>query len=254
MAWRVRRLLTSGGRTARGAGLLAAAVVAIVAVGGCGGGGEAVVATVGRDAITKGILDHWMAVVAAREYEAAPSAPLPNWVRPDPPKYTACVAHLESQSRALSTSVTADRYKAQCKRQYDELRDLVVGSLITAEWLIGEGEKRGMKVTDGEARRRLAEVTKNQFGSEAAFHKYLKFSGETVADQLFRARIKLFSFKIEAQEMARGQSTREHELAYAKFIEAFPKEWTARTSCSKEYVVPNCRQYKGATAPAIKLL
>lgn len=253
MTPRMHKAVVGRSRAFRSCAAIAFAIATSVGASGCGGG-EAVVASVGTHAITAGMLEHWISVVAAREHEAIPSAPVPQWVRPDPPKYTACVAHLEGKSGAARTPAAAAQFKVQCARQYEELRELVLGSLITAEWLIGEGERRGMKVSESEARRRLAEVTKNQFGSETAFRKYLQFSGETLSDQLFRARIKLFSFKIEAQVLATGHSTREQEIAYAKFTEAFPREWAARTNCRKGFVVANCRQYKGASAPAMKLL
>lgn len=243
-----------GSRTARAIGI-AGVLAAAALIAGCGAGTSAnTVASVGANTITKAMLDHWVSVVAVRQYESIPGGPVPGWVRPDPPTYAACIDHLEASAGGSRRPAVLAGYKAGCERQYRELRRLVLDSLITGEWLIGEGERRGMRVSDGEERRRLAEVERNAFGGEAKFQRYLALTGETVADQLFRARIKLFTFKIEHQVMASGHSTREGELAFARFINAFPRQWAARTSCRQGYVVPNCKQYKGPVAPAINLL
>jgi hypothetical protein len=42
-------------------------------------------------------------------------------------------------------------------------------------------------------------------------------------------------------------STRE-QAALTKFVKEFKKNWTAKTDCQPEYVVPDCKQYKAPKA------
>jgi hypothetical protein len=35
----------------------------------------------------------------------------------------------------------------------------------------------------------------------------------------------------------------------SKFYHEFPKRWAAQTNCSPEYIIPECKQYKGTQEP-----
>jgi hypothetical protein len=243
-------------------GLIVGGVVlmTVANVTGCGSGGMSAdtVAQVRTHVITRAVLDHWIAVLARREYEAVPAAPVPEGIVPDPPRYSRCIARMKStaseSAAAVSAAATSVEYGSQCAQQYATLRQLALGSLITGEWLIAEGEQRGFTVSDKEAEQRRETVRKNQFRSEAEFQKYMTYTGETLSDQLFRARIKLFSAKIYHQIMAQGHTAAEHLRAFASFAERFARTWADKTSCRSGYVVPNCSEYKGQTPPETKLL
>lgn len=225
------------------------AIGAIVAISGCGGGtgSSAVVAHVGGQAITQGYLDHWMAVIARRQYEATPRGAVPAGVVPDPPNYKACAAFLRAET---PTSATAGSLVRQCATEYRSLRGLALGSVITGYWLIDEGKARGFAVTDAEVDRRVAGIVQREYGGEAKFRRYLRITGETEADQRFRARIKLFSAKIEHELLADGSGGQ----AYLRFAEEFPKKWAPKTTCKAGFVVPNCSEYRGSLKPEAKLL
>lgn len=231
--------------------------IALSVAPGCAGASRTAtaVATVGRTPITRGELDHWIAVLARREYEAVPKGPVPSGVVPDPPRYTACMAYLRARPATVgggSTSLTTKQLVAQCRDQYTALRELALGSLITGDWLIGEGDERGFKVTATEVSQRVAEVTGREFTNRAAFERYLSYTGETLADERLRSRIKLFSAKIEAQLLKGGAQAQQR--AYAKFNAELPLKWAKRTTCLPGYVVPNCKEYRGSAKPEPKLL
>ena len=57
-----------------------------------------------------------------------------------------------SRPRA-SRSTTDAQLKAQCKQQYEQLRDQVLQLLISFEWIEGEAEEQGVKVTDAEVKK-----------------------------------------------------------------------------------------------------
>jgi hypothetical protein len=48
-------------------------------------------------------------------------------------------------------------------------------------------------------------------------------------------------------------TAQQRQRAIAKFAEYLPpgKQWAAKTTCSKGYVVSACREYRGPLAPSI---
>lgn len=241
-------------RTIKIAGAAVAAGVLVLAGAGCGGS-PAVVAVVGGKAITKASFDHWMEVAAVRDYQPMPTAPVPKGVLPDPPTYTACIAHLAAIA-PHSVGVappTRGQLKQQCAQQYTALREQVLSSLISAEWLIGEGEARGLKALPSEILKRSERLRKSDFANNKAFQRYLKYTGETWADRLFRSKIKVYSEKIE-HELTNPHNPQATARALGAFSNQLVKRWPPKTSCRPHYIIPDCRQYKGPTTPEIRLL
>ncbi len=231
----------------RWATLLGLTGALVVGISGCGsaGGSSEVVVDVNGAKVTSAMFTHWLSVAAVRDYELTPSKPVPKWVIPDPPHFNECATHLpQILHQAPTPSLTASQRKAQCASRYRSLREQVLSGLITGEWYIAEGKRRGLTATDSEVRKRFERVRINLFGSVAAFNRYLHYSGETVADQMFRSRIKVYSEKIEHQ-LAPAGNPRAGKQTYPEFFRSFTRRWVARTNCSPGYVVPECRQYRG---------
>jgi len=201
--------------------------------------------------IAKGTFEHWMHVTASRDYELRPRHPVPSWTLPDAPQYTRCIAHLKATAGTLASAPPGTpeaSLKKLCEQRYEELRQQVLGSLISGEWLIGEGETLGLTATQKAIEQRMERARRNGYHSEAEFQRDLSLAGETVADQLFRSKIKVFSEAIERRYTSKGAP------ALQALISGLPKRWAAKTSCRPGYIVPNCRQYKGPTPPEIQLL
>lgn len=245
-------------RTIKGLGAACAALLSAVGIAACGSGmrSRAVIEVRGH-AISRAAFAHWMSVTAIRDYELLPRGPVPSWVLPDPPHYKICIAHLRAATSPGSASAprpTSIAAKTQCQRRFRELRRQVLTSLTTAEWLISEGEELGLKVTAADVRARFETAKKNLFANEAAFRRYLANTGETVADQLFRAEVKVYSARLEERVRAELRAGKIGQRALARRATGFPRKWAAETSCSSGYVLPNCKQYKGASPPATEVL
>jgi hypothetical protein len=130
----------------------------------------------------------------------------------------------------------------------------VLDSLTTAEWLISEARELGFTASPAEVKAHFESTRRNLFPSEAVFQKYLTYTGETLADQLFRSEIKVYSAKLEQRarsRLARGEIS---QSALASQAASLPLKWRSRTTCSTGYVLPNCREYKGTAAPTTELL
>lgn len=240
---------------------LAAGAVALAAAGagGCAGSARTtVVAEVHGHAITRAMLDHWTHVTAIRDFRLTPLAPVPRWVLPDPPAYTRCVAHLElvaHRPAAPRPIPTAAQLKAQCRQQYAILRRQVLDSLITGEWLISEGEARGLRPPRSAFAQWFERLWRSELTTRARLGKYMAATGETLSDIRFRAKIKAYSTAIEGQYgLTLGAYRPRLERRYVRFLATLPEKWARMTSCRRGYVVPNCRQYRGPIPPRIELL
>jgi foldase protein PrsA len=187
---------------------LGAVFFALVGLSACGGGipGNAVV-QVGGNSITKTTYDHWISVAAASSATTTGNVAKP--VVPEPPAYTACIAHLEATAAKPAkgqAKPTAAQLKSECEQQYKSLQQEVLGFLISSEWVLGEGNSLGVKVSDKEVRKQFETIKSQQFPKPAEFEKFLATSGQTVSDLLLRVKLNLLSSKIQ-QHVVKAKST-----------------------------------------------
>jgi hypothetical protein len=102
-------------------------------------------------------------------------------------------------------------------------------------------------------RSRVERVLMQEFGGLAGFERDRNFIGETFADEMFRSTFKIYSEKMEAPfRTQNGTLSTRRARIFAAWVEAFPRRWAARTTCSPGYVVPNCREYRGPDTPRIR--
>ncbi len=226
---------------------LGAVIVAVVGLAACGGSGMPgdTVVQVGGSSITKATLDHWTSVEAILAYDTNPKQPVPKGVVPVPPSYTACIAYLEAtapKSAKGQSKLTAAQLKSQCQQHYEELQQHILGILINFDWLAGESADQGIKVTDEEVKRQFTRFKHEQFRTEAAFQRFLGFTGESLSDELLIMKRNLLTEEIAQKVIEKKGLTAQQQQQAGK---AFVKKWTARTNCRAGYVVPGCKQYKG---------
>ena len=160
---------------------------------GCGEGipGNAV-AEVDGTAIEKADFEHWLNI-------AAKSSGQPNAAVPKPPDFKACIAQAKKTAAKPAEGQpkqTEADFKKQCKQQYDQLREQVLGLLISFEWIQREAEEQGVKVTDAEVKKSFEQQKKQSFPKDADYEKFLKDSGQTEADVMMRVRLDVLSNKI----------------------------------------------------------
>jgi foldase protein PrsA len=147
------------------------------------------VAKIGDTVITKDQFNHWLN--AAAHGSAAPGS---NVTVPDPPNFTRCVANQAKQPvpKGAKKPTTA-QLKTQCKQQYDALKQQVMQFLVSAEWIQQEADKQGVKVSDKEVQKQFQDQKKQSFQKEDDYQKFLKNSGMTEADLLFRVKLDVIS-------------------------------------------------------------
>lgn len=183
---------------------LAAVFFAAAGLAACGGIPGNAVVQVDGNSITKATFDHWMAVAAASTASQAGG----KAVLPEPPQYTACIAHLQAiapkPAKGQSPPSTA-QLKSQCEQQYKSLQQEVLGFLISAEWVIREAGHLGVKISDQEVKKEFEKIKSQQFPKAAEFQKFLATSGQTISDLLLRVKLNLVSAKIQ-QKIAKTKA------------------------------------------------
>ncbi len=182
----------------RGLAALGAALFVVVGVSACGGiPGDAVV-SVGGTPITKSQFNHWMAIAAAGSAASEPGKTASKPPVPEPPDFTACIAHLEAAAAKTGKSKPNPAlYKSQCEQQYSAYKQEVLNFLISSQWVISEAAEQGVNVSDAEVKKQFDTLKSQQFPKESAYHEFLAHTGETEADLLMRVRLQLLARKIQ---------------------------------------------------------
>ena len=176
--------------------LLAALSLGLIA---CGGDDNEIpgnaVAQVGDASVTKEDFEHWLDVSVA----STASQGGQKIVLGTPPDFAECVAakKKEAPEPAKGQPTTTDeQYKDQCEQQYDAARDQVMSFLLSAEWIEQEAAERDISVTDEEIQKDFEETKKQSFPKESDYEEFLKTSGMSEDDVLFRIRLETLSNKL----------------------------------------------------------
>ncbi len=176
---------------------LGAVLFALVGLSACGGIPSDAVVQVNGKPITKTAFNHWMGIAAI----STATAPGGKAVIPEPPDFSACIAHLAATAPKAKgeAAPTTSKLKYECEVQYKALQQEVLGFLISSEWVLGEAEALGVKVSDSEVQKQFEKIKNEQFPKAAEFEKFLSSSGQTVSDLLLRVKLNMLSQKIQAK-------------------------------------------------------
>lgn len=189
------------------------AVFFALVVTGCGGSvPEGSIAKVDNLTIAKSTYDRWFTTASTSQ---------PGATAPDPPTFTKCVA---AKVKAAPEPVKGQPkpkesdYVKQCQQEYDQLKQQVLTFLIRSTWLEAEGAKLGVKVSDAEAKAAFEKARKQAFPKTADYVKFLKTSGQTEADLVYRQSVQLLEQKITNKVQADSKKISDKDIAdyYAK--------------------------------------
>ena len=169
------------------------AALCAVAVAGCGGDDvpSDAVAKVGDTVVTKQAFDRWYASAAqGQRQQGGPP------VAPDPPRFTKCVAAVKQQQPKGAGAPKDSELKKQCKQGYEQLKQQVMQFLIQSQWVQQEAEQQDVKVSDTEVRRLFEDQKKQAFPKEKDYKKFLRTSGSSEQDILFRVKLDALQTKL----------------------------------------------------------
>jgi foldase protein PrsA len=204
---------------------LGAVLFALVALSACGGGipSNAVVQVDGKP-ITKETYGHWLNVAAASSTATTGGA---KPVVPVPPNYTACIAHLVAiapKPTKAQPAPTPAQLKSECEAQYKSLQQEVLGFLISSNWVLGEANSLGVKISDAEVKKQFEKIKTQQFPKAAEFQKFLTNSGQTVSDLLLRVKLNLLSSKIQQKIIKEKSKVTQAQIS--KYYNNNPKRFS----------------------------
>ena len=166
---------------------LGAFFVLTVALSACGSSltGNSVAVVAGNPVGTQAF-NHWMYVAAKGQSASSPGQPVivPN----DPPNFASCIAQARQKIPTLAKT-PAKTLKADCMNLFSSLSSQVMDFLIKAYWYQADAHKLGINVTDAQVQKAFASAKKQQFSTAAQFDAFLKSTGQTMQDIVFRVRV-----------------------------------------------------------------
>jgi foldase protein PrsA len=166
---------------------LTVATLGVAALAGCGNDVPAgAVAKVGDSTITQEKFDKWLEIAGKGQGQAAGAAA----TVPDPPEFTKCVEAKKKTPVPKGQQKPSDAaLKKQCQTEYDAIKREVMQFLIQGEWVQQEADKRGVKVKESELKKALEDQKKQVFPNDKQYQQFLKTSGMTEEDVLFRVKL-----------------------------------------------------------------
>ena len=116
----------------------------------------------------------------------------------------------------------------------------VMGFLISSDWVIDEAARLGISLSEATVRRRFDHIRDQQFPDRREFRRFLRASGQTIADLLMRVRLNILSSAIQRRVAASAEGAKAKERALSEFIKGFKARWQAQTVCVPAFTVLDC--------------
>jgi hypothetical protein len=185
------------------------------------------VATVVGKPISRQEFNHWMVMTARAQ-------PGPLVVAIDPPRFDHCIA----QARAGLPSLRHDSTRAlrkDCKELFRNVSNVVLDFLISADWHEAEAARDGILITTEQVDRAFAAQRQELFPKPSQFTRFLRRSGQTVADIKFRVRATLVLTALQKAE----------RLSADALDTEMTRRFKSHTACARFYVMSDCGRVAG---------
>jgi foldase protein PrsA len=106
----------------------------------------------------------------------------------DPPSFATCIAQARKEIPSLAKTPTKT-LRADCKTLFTSLSSQVLDFLIKAYWYQADAHKLGINVTNAQVQEAFVTAKNQQFPTAAEFDAFLKSTGQTQPDIVFRVRV-----------------------------------------------------------------
>lgn len=161
----------------------------------------------------------------------------------------------KAKARKTNTQpLSSAQLERECAQSYRRVEEHVLNVLIVFQWNIQEAEADGVNPTEAEVRDEYTRFSREHFPSRGELQRYLANTGETFGDELLRMRMDMIGTRVAEKQLAEmgidpAAATPGQEQEYLASFHASVRHWVSETSCRRDYIVQNCRQYKGPLAP-----
>jgi hypothetical protein len=109
----------------------------------------------------------------------------------------------------------------------------VIDYLLRARWFIGEARDEHITVSDTQVRRQFEKQKREQFPTPEDFNAFLKQTGQTVPDILFRVRVNILYSRL----LARFGSNGSDPTSLDRFDRHVSAKWKPLTYCRAAYTL-----------------
>jgi hypothetical protein len=167
----------------------------------------------------------------------------PVIVPTDPPNFTKCVADVR-RGLPSAANQSDSQLRAECAQLFTALESEVMDFLIRADWHSAQARDRHITVTRKEVMRAFAQDKRKAYPKPGAFKRFLKESGQTISDVLFRVRVNLIYKRLIAQFEARLKLG--PNAAQSAVDRAAREHWRPLTYCHESYTMFDCAHTFGA--------
>jgi hypothetical protein len=175
--------------------------------------------------ITRQVFDHWMYVAA--KSTANPGQPV--IVPGDPPKFTECITRVRKTSPRQRHD-SAKALRNDCRQLFTSLRNPVLDLLITAHWFQDRAFTDHIAFGPAQVRRAFDTDRRKQFQTDADFKAFLRETGQTIKDVIFRVRVNL---------IYQALLNKEHLTPTALSAEV-GRLFKSKTTCARYYAMSDC--------------
>jgi hypothetical protein len=207
-------------------GLLAAVGTMILALPAAALGAlPADVAVVAGTPITRQVLDHWMFVSVKTDTDPGEALVVPT----DPPGFDRCVARVRAVIPGQQRT-SAQTLRSDCAVLFHQLSGQELDLLIMSDWEKSQAAADGILITAAQVNHAYQVDIRQQFGTRARFRRYLRRTGETIADVRFRVRVTLVhAALLKAEHLTEGALGGE-----------LKRRFKQQTACARFYIVSDC--------------
>ncbi len=231
--------------------LAAVVCVALLALAGCAD--DSIVQIGGRQgsSIDRGTLNHWMQALAGGDFRESVGTEGPTGLASEPADPGRCFAATKlvgPRSFFNQLRLTRVQVERTCRELHSAIKDQALSYLVASRWIIAEGARRGVAVSEANFREALAGFRSRLEPTEQSLHRSLVERHWSLADLLYRLKVEVLAAKVAPQattaltDLAEGKSVpmMVHVPRYHDLLK--------RTICSAGYVVPGCMAYRDAPA------
>ena len=183
------------------------------------------VAVVAGKPVKRHVFNHWMFVIV----KSASSPGEPAIVPTDPPRFSRCVAQVRAQIPTLRHT-PAKTLRSDCAVLFTATSQNVLDFLIRGDWQDAQAAADGIVVTTAQVERAFEVGKRRNYQNPALFRRYLRRTGQTVADVKFRVRANLI----------RGALLTNEHLTSAALDAELTSRFKPQTACARFYVMSDC--------------
>src|SRR5947209_7116371 len=136
-------------------------------------------------------------MVVVAKLQAAQNPGQPVVVANDPPNFTSCVTTIKPYE---PKNTQAKKLRSVCSQLSKSYNSQVMGFLITSYWYQAEAARQKINVSDKKLQADFNKAIKSAFPTTAQFQSFLKETGQTKEDLLFRFRVQDVQSKLLAKQ------------------------------------------------------